>query len=176
MVVSTAACAASHESGAVHAEHSRLRHDAAFLVPVNGQVRYARRRDGQSAGHAKVRQLDMRELDIQPGEEALDGVDHGFDLVLRGFNGRCDGGLDPVPHGGGRGFDSVENRGHSAFHSIKGRAHLALDAVNHGADRGFYSVPERRDKSLDRIEDRGHHALDGFQGGGHLSVMFNVMR
>lgn len=65
---------ARHQGAAVHAEYRGFRHDAAFLIPVDGQVRDARRRDRERTGHTEMRQFDMRQLQLQAGEEAANRV------------------------------------------------------------------------------------------------------
>ena len=153
------ACLATrHKAGAVDAEKRRARHDAALLVPTNGEMRYRWRCDGERPGNREVRQLQLGQAprEIEERFDFIDGTLHG---ISGGIDRRFDGGLDTVP-----------NAGRRALHSIEGRAYGTLDSLHHRGNRGFYPVPDTADGGFDAIQHRCHGALDGVPYGSDRSL------
>lgn len=52
-----ACLASSHKTGAVHAKERRARHDTAFLVPINREMRYRGRSQRKVTADMHMRQL-----------------------------------------------------------------------------------------------------------------------
>ena len=153
--------AACHQGTAIHTEDCRLGHDAAFLIPVDGQVRNARWRNRERTGYTEVRQFDMRQLQFQSGEEATDRVESGADLVPGRLNGSDNRRLDSVPDGSGGALDPVEQVGGRVLHRFKCRGDLAFDSVHNRADSCFDPVPNRGGSCFDSREHRSDHSFYG---------------
>lgn len=110
-----------------------------------------------------MRQLYMRQLQLQSGEKAADRVESGADLVPGRLNGSDDRRLDPIPYGSSGALDPVEQVGSGTLHGFKRGRNFALDPVHDRADRSFDPVPDRGGGSFDGVENRGDncfHSID----------------